>query len=113
MTNENERKPRLGQAEKAALIAMVQRGGVWEKESKWVWESTHWTVELMDSLSRKGFAEPLEPGARYQLTAQGKALATELLLPFVQIHAQRRSQPVQLPRQGSYRTMGGWRGTSR
>jgi hypothetical protein len=113
MKDDNDRQVTLGSAEKAVLLAMLQRRDVWSKASGWVWESAHWTVQLMGALERKGLVQPLVPDEQYQLTARGKGVATELLLPFVQIHEQKRTRPVSLPPTGSYRVVKGRRGVGR
>lgn len=112
--SEQQRRPiPLGTAEKAALLAMVQRANTWTKQSGWVWENAHWTVELMDSLVRKGLAETSEPGVKYELTIEGLSMGKDLLLPFVQLPTRARKRAVPLPRQGSYKSVNGRRGTSR
>lgn len=85
-----ERQKRLGSAEKAALLALVDLGGVWGPDTRWLWESHHWTVTIYESLVRKGLAHEKVAGESFEITPEGRSVAATLSIP------QRPSVPVNL-----------------
>jgi hypothetical protein len=73
------RRAPLGTAEQAVLVALSDRGGVWSADDRPLWESRHWTLTLLNTLTFKGLVQEVECNQRYRFTDQGRAIATEIL----------------------------------
>jgi hypothetical protein len=73
------RKDTLGSAEGAVLAALLgRRGHAWAADDRPLWESRHWTLTLLNTLTSKGLVDELDPNKRYELTAEGRAKAAEI-----------------------------------
>lgn len=72
-----------GSAEKATLVALLNLGGSWTKESRWVWENRYWTIRVLDGLVCKGLVRSVVPEGHYTLTPEGRKVAQDVVLLFV------------------------------
>jgi hypothetical protein len=68
---------RLGDAERETLVALERRGGNWTTADRALWDSRHWTLQLMASLSRKGCVQVTGVDT-FAITPQGRAVALRL-----------------------------------
>lgn len=93
----------LGSAEKACLERLMARGGRWADGDKPLWESKHWTLELLAALAIKGMVNEVKPGKEYKLTAAGTAQAEGLGIGDLMSPPVPRQSPVHFPLPGSYR----------
>jgi hypothetical protein len=94
------RRAPIGTAEQAVLVALSDRGGVWAAGDRPLWESNHWTLKLLNTLTGKGLVQELEYNQRYGFTDQGRVTATEILSKRASIS---QDWDVDCPRQrGSY-----------
>lgn len=72
------RQKPMGTAETAALTAINGAGGVWKPDSRWRWESRHWTVLIFQALARRGLVREKVNGEVYEITASGRSYAAKI-----------------------------------
>jgi hypothetical protein len=93
----------LGSAEKVCLQRLSARGGTWTEGEKPLWESKHWTLELLAALTIKGMVSEVKPGQEYRLTADGTAQADGLGFEISMPSPISGQTPVHFDESGSYR----------
>lgn len=69
----------LGSAERIVLVKLSEWGGVWRTGNRPLWESAHWTLTLLNTLTSKGLVKELESNTRYELSELGHAKVKEIV----------------------------------
>lgn len=95
------RKP-LGSAEKEVLRRLYLNGAVWSVGDRALWDSRHWTLALLGSLTVKGLVDEEVPNLSYKLSAAGLDLLVKEGITFPTPSPMQGRQPVHFPRQGHH-----------
>lgn len=71
----------IGSAERSVLLWLADNRGNWTENDGNVWESKFWTLQLLSSLATKGLVKEVVVDAHYELTAEGRELASMMPAP--------------------------------
>lgn len=93
----------IGSSEKEMLARLFRNGGRWQVGERALWENKHWTLQLLKSLSLKGYVDEAAPDRQYQLTEPGLRVALVWGTRDAEPPPARRRQPVHFPEQGNGR----------